>query len=367
MPTEKKRFVFKHFNKIVAFLLTSALTLSSFNASAGIMPLVSKRHWGAQIFIANQIKGIGLVDSYQEDDKDVSYVYDNAVAAIACMLMNNYGLAVEILNTLTREVQNTEEGVPFEFYYYSDFTGNGGWVAYCGNSAWLLQTLNIYQKLKSTKQYYFAQKKLADFLLTLQDPGDGGLRGSPFDYWKSVEHNIIAYVALRNFGKLNNHSKYITQAEKIREFLTSPAVWNGERFNRGPYDINKVVDVQALGVLLLGSEYSSALTWAEDNLRATRPYNSETVTGFDFDSNLDTVWLEGTIQMSLAFYQIGDYEKANYYFSEVCKTVQSDGSILLATNRGTAAEYWILQPWRAIAPTSWFIFYYFKFNPLILF
>lgn len=357
----------KYINKVVVSLLILALIANNVNAYAGIMPLESKRHWRAQIFIANQIKGIGLVDSYQEDEISISYVYDNSLAAIACMLMDNFGLAKEILNTLTREVEMTKEGVPFERYYYSDFYGRGMGRAYCGNSAWLLQALNIYQKLRPGRPYYHMQKKLADFLLTLQDPIDGGLRGSTSDYWKSTEHNVIAYVALKNFGQLNRLPKYVTRAEKIKDFLTGPIIWDGTRFNQGAFDIGRVIDVQALGVLLLGSEYSSALSWAEENLRATRPFNSETVTGFDFNIDLDTVWLEGTIQTALAFYHSGDHEKGAYYFSEVCKTIQDDGSVILATNRGTAAGYWILQPWRAIAPTSWFIFYYFKFNPLILF
>lgn len=346
----------------------SGIILSSSNAFAGIMPLESKRHWRAQLFIANQIKGIGLVDSYQDDEGYVSYVYDNSLAAIASMLIGNFGFAIEILNTLTREVEQTEAGVPFEFYYASDFNGKGYGLAYCGNSAWLLQALNIHQKLKSNiKQYYFAQKKLADFLLTLQDPIDGGLRGSTDDYWKSTEHNIIAYVALKNFGRLNNLPEYVTKAENIRTFLASSVIWDGTRFNQGAFDPGRVVDVQALGVLLLGSEYSSALTWAEENLMVTRPFNAETVTGFDFNYDRDTVWIEGTIQMALAFHSIGNSEKASYYFSEACKTLQNDGSLLLATNRGTASGWWTLMPYRAIAPISWLILYYYKFSPLILY
>lgn len=353
--------------RTIIYLLISVLISSTSNGYAGIMPLASKRHWQAQIFIANQIKGIGLVDSYQKDYSDVSYVYDNSLAAMASTFMSNFGLAIEIFNTLTREVEQTEGGVPFEFYDFSDFNGKGGGLAYCGNSAWLLQALNIYQKSRSTKQYYFSQKKLADFLLTLQDPIDGGLKGSSSDNWKSTEHNIIAYVALRNFGRLNNMPQYVTQAEKIKDFLTSSVIWNGTRFNRGAFDPARVLDVQALGVLLLGRDYSSALTWAENNLKLTGPFNSDTVTGFDFNYDLDTVWLEGTIQMALAFYVSGDYEKAAYYFSEACKTIQNDGSVLLATNSGTASDSWRLEPYPAIAPTSWLIFYYFKFNPLILY
>lgn len=353
--------------KIISVLLTGILVLGNSFVYAGIMPVENKRQWGAQVFIANQIKGIGLVDSYREDNVNRSYVYDNALAAIASMAMGNFGLAKEILDTLCNEVYNTVQGVPFESYTYSDLSGNGGGIAYCGNSAWLLQALNIYQKLTSSKIYYVTQKRLADFLLTLQDPIDGSLRGSPYDYWKSTEHNIIAYVALRNFGYLNSYSYYLSKADKIKNFLQSPAVWDGIRFNRGPYDRTRIIDVQALGVLLFGSNYSSALGWSEANLKLSKPFQGKVVTGFDFNDDLDTVWLEGTLQAALAYYRLNNITKSNFYYNEACKTIQSDGSVVLATNRGTASEYWIMEVWRAIAPTAWLIFYSLKFNPLILY
>lgn len=255
----------------------------------------------AQTFIINQIKGIGLVDSYQEDESNVSYVYDNTLAAMACMSMNNYGKAKQIFDALCKKVQkNDTYGIPYESYDFN--TGNAkSYSLYSGNAAWLLQALNIYQKKRSNKAYYTVQKKLADFLVKFQD-SDGGIKGGNSVSWKSVEHNIAAYVALRNFGRINKLRSYVTTADKIKTFLTSSSVWDGERFNRGKNDTVIVTDVQALGVLLLGSSYSSALSYAEKYLKLTDYYNSKSVTGFDFNSNLDTVWLEGNLQMALAFY-----------------------------------------------------------------
>ena len=354
-------------NILSKVLLSLVLSLQLNFARAEIIFVENKPQWRAQNFIANQIKGIGLVDSYQEDNSDKSYVYDNALAAIACIKLDNSGMAKEILDTLSSEVQKTLQNVPFESYNYSINTGEGSGLAYCGNSAWLLQALNIYQKTKTSKIYYAAQKSLADFLVSLQDPVDGGLRGSAYEYWKSTEHNIIAYVALRNFGRLNHLAAYITKANKIKVFLTRSGIWNGTFFNRGPQDTTKVTDVQALGVLLLGKTYAGALSWLESNLSATKQFNSSMISGFDYNADLDTVWLEGTLQAALAFYASGDAAKGDFYYNEACKAIQSDGSIVLATNRGTASDSWILESWRAIAPTCWMIFYSLKFNPLILY
>lgn len=339
---------------------------------ADIEPVENKPHWQAQVFIANQIKGIGLVDSYQEDGEDRSYVYDNALAAIASMAMGNFGLAKEILDTLCNEVNNSLQDVPFESYNFSK--GVGGGISNAGNTAWLLQALNIYQKKQKGREYYDIQKKLADFLVKLQDNKDGALRGSNDEYWKSTEHNIIAYVALKNFGRLNRDKKYVGVVNKIRAFLLSSSIWNGTYFSVGlpaPGEVQrtvKVTDTQALGVLLFGSAYSSALNWAESNLKFTDYGYSPPVTGFDFDGeSLDAVWLEGTLQMALAYHKVNNSSEGDSYYNEALKTTQSDGSLLWATKGGTAGTFYDLYPWRAIAPTSWLIFCSLKFNPLILY
>lgn len=353
--------------KLISVLITIVFISANSLAYAQIQTVDNKPDWKAQIFLANQTKGIGLVDSYQEDSSNISYVYDNCLAAIAFMLMGNSGLAKEILDTLCNEVEKNPDGIPFESYQFPDVNGKGSGTAFCGNTAWLLQALNIYQKLNNSKIYFNTQKKLADFLLSLQDSNDGGLWGAKNEYWKSTEHNMIAYVALRNFGRLNRYYRYLSKAERIKKFLKTPAIWDGFRFYAGLNDTTGVTDVQALGVLLLGNDYSNALSWAETNLKLSLPYSSQIVTGFDFGTDRDTVWIEGTIQMALAFYKSNNSSKAEYYFNEVSKTIQSDGSLILATNQGTASHWWIMQPWRAIAPTCWLIFYRLKFNPYILY
>lgn len=354
------------FKSPISFILVGLL-LTANAASAATEAASYSQAQNAQTFIINQIKGVGLVDSYQEDESNVSYVYDNTLAAMACISMGNYGKAKQIFDALRNKVQKDGTyGIPYESYDFN--TGKAkSYTLYSGNAAWLLQALNIYQKKQSSKAYYKFQKKLADFLVKFQDSSDGAVKGGDGLSWKSVEHNIAAYVALRNFGRINNLSSYVAKAEKIKTFLTGSTVWDGERFNRGKNDTVSVTDVQALGALLLGSSYSSALTYAEEYLKLTDYYNSKSVTGFDFNSNLDTVWLEGNLQMAMAFYKSGNTTQGDYYYDEAAKTIQSDGSVLLATSTGSASEYWTLQVWRAIAPTSWLIMYYNKFSPLTLY
>jgi len=351
----------------IILILIAFFGLSAVSAFADILPVESKKEWKAQVFLANQIKGVGLVDSYQEDWQDISYIYDDALAVMANMAMKNVGMAKEILDTISKEIKTTSDGMPFESYHYYDTTGNGTGSSYCGNVAWLLQSFNIYQRTTGNREYYSCQKKMADFLLKLQDPKDGGLRGSICDTWKSTENNLAAYVALRNFGRINGSGYYMQKAEKVRIFLKSRAVWDGQRFNRGPGDPTEVTDVQALGVLVLGNNYRSALDWAEVNLQTIKPFNGKVITGFDFNDDLDTLWSEGTLQMALAFSKANNPLKGDYYYNEISQAIGLDGSLVLATNRGSASEYWTLEPWRAAAPTCWLIFYSTKFNPLVLY
>ncbi len=351
--------------KILKVCLFLILAFASSVAFAAIATVENKPDWRAQLFIANQVKGIGLVDSYQEDGINRSYVYDNSLAAISCMASGNFGLAKEILDTLAKEVLNNAQGMPYESYIFTNTNGAGSGEAFTGNIAWLLQAMNIYQKLKASTQYFNYQKKFADYLISQQSP-DGGIRGSYFDDWRSTEHNLAAYVALRNFSRLNNLSSYLTKANKVKTFLRSSKIWNGNYFNAGPNDAWLYTDVQALGVLVLGAaSYSPALNYAENHLKLSRPFGSATVTGFDYNNDRDTIWLEGTLQMSLAYYKSGNATLGNYYYNEAKKALSADGACLLATNPGTANTYWYLEPWRAIAPTAWVILCRYKFNPLV--
>lgn len=379
----------------------------------------------ATIYAYIPIRGIGLVDSYladvnyptQETEHYVSYVYDNALAVIACILRGNYYLATEILYTLCNKVTlPVVEKIPYESYNVH----KGSVIGYslnCGNCAWLLQALNIYQKTyqdlykasyldyqNKNKSFSAMQQRLADYLLTLQDKiGDKALQASKNEKQKSLENNIAAYVALRNCGMLNpNFVKspdYKNAANEIIEFIRNPPMWVeddplNEHFNcgkkpDGTIDTTKVVDVQALGVLLAASldsfygsnnvgKYKDALTWAEKTLRNTKTLygTTEQITGFDFNytenptppkSNLDTVWLEGTLQMTLAFYKSGNISSAQFYFPEVAKTLKYYDSIPWATNEGDTGFNYNLQCWRAVAPTAWLVFCEKQFNPLILY
>ena len=352
-------------------VLVSALFFPA-SSPAAIPLLESLPWWRAQTYLATDIKGVGLIDSYVEDNQGLSYVYDNALAAMAFTVARQFGMAEEILATLSTQVIKTPNGLLFESYNLLDPNGSGQGPVYAGNTAWLLQALNVYQKYTGRKTYAAFQKILADYLLSQQD-FDGGIFIMPGNFGKSTEHNLAAFSALYNYGQLNSLPAYMTAAKQVHNFLTTHTwIASETRFRTSvpdpqPYELlTWATDCQALGALALGSNYSPALNWAEANLLVTKQLGNVNVTGFDFNSDRDTVWFEGTLQMALAFKKTGLTVQANKYYTQAIKGRKSDGSILLATNTGTASIYWMLQPWRAAAPTAWLVFYAKNFNPLAI-
>lgn len=365
---------FKNITATVALILAVAYFTGSSHA-ATLKFVENNPSYQAQLYLTKQIKGIGLVDSYIEDNQNLSYVYDNALTAMAFIATRDYGRAEQILNTLSL-IRRNAQGAYYESYNFLDINGSGQGNAFAGNTAWVLEALNLYQRYTGSFKYFALQRKLADYLISQQDI-DGGIRVLPGNPVKSTEQNIAAYVALRNFGTLYLMRYYTNKALKIRNFLANN-IWipSENRFRTSLPDpqpselLTWVTDVQALGVLALGKKYAAALTWADDptHLRTSKTTPSNIpITGFDFNSDLDTVWLEGTFHMGLAYKKTGNASKAQYYVNEGLKAQNADGSILLATNTGTASIYWMLTPWHAAAPTAWLIFNMYNFNPLDLF
>lgn len=315
----------------------------------------------AHDYLASQIKGVGLIDSYK-DSTETSYAYDNALAIMAFVARSDYDNARTILGAC----QNAIDVSPSGGYYdvYDCVTGYGSGAVSAGPNSWLLNAVNLYYYKTGDSQFQTLGQQLADFLISLQDY-DGGLFGDENVSWKSTEHNQSSYAALYNYGIFNNKDAYVQKANLIKDFLFIEC-WDGERFFRGKNDYTVVTDVQALGVLSLGTSYASAIYWSEYHTRCTKKLGRKlTVTGFDFNDDLDTVWLEGTLQHAMAFKENYDDWRAGIYYDNVDKTQCRNGSFLCATNEGTTGTDWVLLPVECVAPTCWYIFYNTNTNPLM--
>lgn len=314
-------------------------------------------------FLRGQISSFGLIDSYVEDNANHSYTYDNALAAMAFISSKDFDSAKKILDAFVSIGPKPEEGGFVERYNSLSGKSDGGLSV--GPNVYLLQAMNLYFLKTGDNRYNAAARTIADYVLSLQD-ADGGIFGSKGVTWKSTENNLGALSAIHNLGKIQNLSSYLERSNLIRLFLTKEC-WDGTRFLTGKNDPMVVTDVQTLGAMVLGHSYKNGLYWLQQKTRTTKPCTEKIkMTGFDFNSDLDTIWIEGTLQATLAFLVVGDKKNYKFYKTEAEKTMQPSGALLLTTNRGTTGFSWTLQRWQASAPTAWYVFVNNRDNVLAL-
>ena len=304
-------------------------------------------------FLKSRMGTAGLLDSYVEDRTDYSYTYDNAVAAMAFLSAGDRLSAQRILDGFVGI--GPAAGGGFLHRYRTTGAGAGGTLA-AGHNAYLLQALNLFSWRTGDHRYDGVARGIGDFLLTLQDGTDGGIFGRAGVSWKSTENNLAAYSAVANLALVQNLPAYGIRATQIRDFLVREC-WNGTRFLTGKNDPMIVTDAQALGMQVLGAGYGNGSFWVESYTKATQRYSGKKqVTGFDLNTDRDTVWTEGTLQQALAFWLAGDNTRFGFYRTESEKLLQPSGAFWAASNRGTTGFGEFFERWQAVAPTAWYIF-----------
>lgn len=337
---------------IFGLVLAAAMLSATATAHAAKPPPVVSKVDSALSYLRSRITASGLVDSYAEDAVDYSYTYDNALAAMAFISAGDHASAQRILDAFNS--MPAEPGGGFLHRYSATTKLPVEGILYGGPNAYLLQAMNLYFLQTGDNRYNALAQQLGNFLLTLQD-ADGGLFGRPAVTWKSAENNMGALSALHNLGKVQNIPLYIDQSAMIRNFLVTEC-WDGVRFFQGENDPTIVTDVQALGALVMGPGYTNGAFWAEGQTLTTKTYNGrKRVTGFDFDADRDMVWTEGTLQESLAFLAAGDLVKSNTYKAESEKLQHGSGGFWAVSNPGTAGPE-IIQKWKAVAATAWYVY-----------
>jgi len=303
-------------------------------------------------FLKSRMGTAGLLDSFVEDKTDYSYTYDNAVAAMAFLSAGDRLSAQRILNGFVGI--SPAPGGGFLHRYRTTGAGAGGTLA-AGHNAYLLQALNLFSWRTGDHRYDGTARGIADFLLSLQDSADGGVFGRTGVSWKSTENNLAAYSAIANLSVVQNLPAYGIRAAQIKDFLVREC-WRETRFLTGKNDAMIVTDAQALGTQILGAGYSNGSFWVESYTKATQRYSAKKqVTGFDLNTDRDTVWTEGTLQQALAFWLAGDNARFGFYRTESEKMLQSSGAFWAASNRGTTGFGEFFERWQAVAPTAWYI------------
>jgi hypothetical protein len=292
----------------------------------------------------------GLVESFNISGQlaNVCFTYDQAVAAIAFKAKGDSARAKKVLDRL--QALQMSSGSWYTAYNCSTLQP---WESHqhVGPTLWVVLAAHYY----GGTTYDTMAKKAIDWTLQFQQ-ADGGVNGGIDSSgatltWCSTEHNQDAYAAYNKYG-------YTTQANNVKNFLVNQ-VWKTDHFWAGRNDSNNPLDVNPWGVLSLGATtYGVSLDYA----LATHRNTKNGIDAFDFDSDKDDLWFEGTGQMVVAFKAAGRTSDADYFTGQIIKAQKSNGGVpysLLGTNNG----YWTMSKAESVAATGWLIFAIHNVNP----
>ena len=318
-------------------------------------------------FLRSQMPPGGLIDSFIEDNQDWAYTYDNAMGAIAFLEAGDIASAQSILDTFATIGPEPSGG--FLHRYRASDGGPASGLLRAGHNGYLIQAMNLYYRQTGDARYNAIAVGIADYMLSLQDPTDGGIVGHATVTWKSTENNLGALSGIYNLGIVQNLPEYLDRADQIALFLTT-FCWDGTRFLTGKNDPTIATDTQALGAMVLGANYTNGAYWIQDHTLATytsgRGKNSINIEGFDMNIDRDTIWTEGTLQQSIAFLVAADPALASYYLGQTEVLAHSSGAFYQASNQGTTGFGEFFYHWQAAGPSIWYVLASLQVNPLRL-
>ena len=322
---------------------------------------------------------LGFMVSYAPTDetpefdsisKKVAFTYDNAVAALAFIAVDDRQRAKQIVDTLVAAQQRDrfyQDGRLRNAYKSgkldpaaSDFLLPGSYdeatdswqesefdvSTHTGNVAWAMLALLGYYESYGGEEYLASAIALGEWVEQhcRDERGAGGYLGGykgwepepePLQY-KSTEHNLDLYAAFARLHLLTENSTWQNRAEHAKQFVF--ALWDADegKFWTGTEDDGVTiyrevvpVDAQAWTPLALkeaSQPYWQCLEYAEKHHRVE--------SGFDFNRDGDGVWYEGTAQMALAYRETGQLQKARKVLAMLAAGKEPSGA-MPTTNRET--------------------------------
>jgi hypothetical protein len=342
-----------------------------------------------------------------------AYLYDNAAAALALSYAEEHERAQQITDAIVYALENDRaysDGRLRNAYSSGDPHSFKGWFSVkgeefaripgfydpidqtwyedyfavstaTGNLAWAMLALcEVYENAPERTDYLDAARTIGDFILTLKSDTGGftagyeGWEGSEVKVgYKSTEHNIDLISAYGQLAKLTGESQYTGAAAHAKAFVL--AMYDADRhcFYTGTAEdgvtISKDVlplDCNTWAILALGKEFTdgtAVMDFVEHNMR--------TDNGYDFNTDTDGVWFEGTAQVALAYRQIGDAARA----AEICAWLNTnelpDGSIPAADRNAVSTGFIVSGtgiPWNYenrphVGATAWLAFVQMERNP----
>jgi hypothetical protein len=328
-------------------------------------------------WLKGRVLANGLVDSYDPDPDltvdvdDACFVYDQAVAVVALLAKGDLTNARKVLDTL----KALQDASGFWYTAYKCSNASQVWAGeskrHVGPVVWVALAVARYEKTTNDVSTYRAMAtKALDWSYQFQQPDggvNGGYEGATAVAWASTEHNEDLFAASQHFGGI-----YLSKAVKVRAFLDN-VTWANDHWMGGRGDGRDPLDVNPWGVSVLGGAgthpYGDSLTYAMNHHRKSWTVNGISIDGFDFNSDKNDLWFEGTSQMVVAFRAISSLPQyptagswADYFLGELAKGQKVNGCLPYSLN-GTHNGYFEMSKSCAVSSTGWFILAIHNVNP----
>jgi hypothetical protein len=383
-------------NKIV-LILSLILTASLIMLSGASYADVTKAYNYLAVRMDRYAVGSSnrLIESYEKIADPISYpvgvfegqayLYDNALAIIAFLERGNPDDLIRA-KILANSFINLQEanGRLRDFYDAKvipiALTAKASADSRSGDMAWeILALLQYYKTSNDTDQAFLATvldaaKKLANFTVSnLRDNASAGffhgLLQKP-NGTKSVEQNIDLYVAFMRLYEITKDANWKAQADWALQYVRS--TFKVDHYPAGTGN-ELVMDTNPLATLgmvdgLNTAKYTSMLNWS----KAFTETLADGFIGFDFDTNKDGIWFEGTSQMVLAYKTLTNIPQANLYLNGnlSSKGLRNVQAVYNSSGIPAASHHYVTTPWYYlfknphIAATCWYIFAERSYNPL---
>ena len=257
-----------------------------------------------------------------------------------------------------------------------------------GDNAWVMISLLALYQETGEDVYFDAAERIGQFIRQFREDSGTyqGFRGGIQDPetatpinrdWASTEHNLDVYVAATLMHQLTGEAQWLDDARHAREFVDAmwdpsvsayrPGTLDPETRNE---DGNQIpLDAQALAGLALTDLSANRLADIFTGIGANQRNQHDGFDGFDFNSDRDGVWFEGTGQAATAYAVAGRPTDAEHYAAELRRAQETedygDGQgIAVASRDGLTTGFdWDYYRRLHVGATAWLVFAQLEINP----
>jgi hypothetical protein len=296
---------------------------------------------------------INSTPEFEAIAQKVAYTYDNAVAALAFIALDDRERARKIVDTLVAaqkrdrffqdgRIRNAYKGGRFDNQSthfllpgrYDEVSGS--WQetefnvsTHTGNVAWAMLALLGYYESYGGEEYLQSAIAMGQWIEQNCRDQQGIGYTAGYTGWegkqqklsyKSTEHNLDLYAAFTRLYLLTGEPVWHERGDRAKEFVLTMSDHQTGHFWTGTEDdgvtiYREVIPLDAQAWTPLAIKKTAPFNWrcleyAEQHHKVKHRVKNRVKTGFDFNQDKDGIWYEGTAQMALAYQETNQPEKA---------------------------------------------------------